>query len=94
MTILEKKLFSLNIFVYFSIAIFSYSHVDLNLTISQIPIILKFIGSMQILGYYNRPLSSLIYIILILTAFSIFIYSLYLIRKQKLSLKYVFGLSI
>lgn len=87
---LEKRLLVVNIIIYALLAIFSYSFVDLNLTLSQNPSILAFVKSMQLLGYYNRPLSSLIYILFILTAFSFFIYNLNLINKQKLSARYVF----
>lgn len=93
MTLLEKRFLVVNIIIYVLLAVFSYSFVDLNLTLSQNETTLRFVKSVQNLGYYNRPLSSLIYTLFIITAFSFFIYNLYLISKQKLSAKYVFLLS-
>lgn len=90
MSLLEKKLLLLNIFVYFVITVFSYSYVDLNLTISQKPLILNFVESMQSLGYYNRQISTLIYFIILLASFIFFGLTLYLVRQNLLSIKYVF----
>jgi len=45
-------------------AIFSYSQVDLNLTLSKTPLYLAFQKQMTSLGYYNRPLSTIIFIVL------------------------------
>lgn len=90
MTILEKRLLILNIIIYSALTIYSYAFVDLNLTISQNPQLLSFVKTMQFLGYYNRPLSSLIYILLILMSFGFFILNLSLIKKHKISLKYIF----
>lgn len=87
---LETRLLVVNIIIYALLAVFSYSFVDLNLTFSQNPTILAFIKSMQFLGYYNRPISTLIYVLLILSAFFYFILNLYLINKQKLSAKFIF----
>lgn len=90
MRLLEIRLLAVNFAIYAFLAIYSYSFVDLNLTISQNQTILSFINEMQILGYYNRQLSTLIYILFILTAFSFFILNLFLINKNKLTAKFVF----
>lgn len=89
MTQFEKALLFVNLILYGAIAIFSYAYVDLNLTISQNPQVLKFVGTMQQLGYYNRPTATLIYLIIIIFAFSFFIFNLWLAYRSKIGLKYL-----
>ena len=86
---LEKILLFINLFIYTLLFIFSYSYVDLNLTLSQNPVVLTFVKFMQQLGYYNRPIASLIYLILIIFSFSFFILNLWLFYKSKIGLKYL-----
>lgn len=93
MTLLEKRLIAINIIIYSLLTVFSYAFVDLNLTLSQNRAVLAFVNSMQFLGYYNRPLSTIIYVLFILIAFSFFIFNLYLLNKQKLSARFVFILA-
>src|SRR3989344_6077889 len=84
MSKLEKILLTANIILYGFLAIFSYAYVDLNLTLSQNPQFLLFVRLMQQLGYYHRPQATLIYLMLIIFAFSFFIFHLintYLIWK-------------
>lgn len=90
MSPIEKTLLALNLAIYLSFCIFSYAFVDLNLTISQNPQLLSFVKAMQLLGYYNRPLSSLIYTLLILISFGFFVLNLTLVKKHKISTKYIF----
>ena len=89
MSELEKLLLLVNAVIYFAIAAFSYSYVDLNLTLSQNPVILTYINFMQQLGYYNRPIASLIYLILIIIGFSFFILNLWLFIKSKVGLSFL-----
>lgn len=94
MSKLEKFLLSINLFIYFCLTIFSFSQLDLNLTISNNQLFLNFVGSMQQLGYYNRPISTAIFIALEVFAFSFFAFNLYLIHKGVVSLKYLLISSI
>jgi len=89
MSKLEKILLGANIFLYSFLAIFSYSYVDLNLTLSQNPSVNSFVKTMQQLGYYHRPQATLIYLILIISAFSFFIFHLWLFYKSRIGLKYL-----
>ena len=86
---LEKGLLTFNAIVYLIVAVFSYAYVDLNLTISQNPLFLKFVQSMQQLGYYNRPTATMIYTLLIILLFSLFIFNLWLFHKSKVGAKYL-----
>lgn len=89
MSKLEKILLGVNFLLYGFLAIFSYAYVDLNLTLSQIPLALKFVDLMQQLGYYHRPQATFIYIVFIIAAFSFFVLNLFLFHKSKISLKYL-----
>src|SRR3990170_1907849 len=86
---LEKILLTVNVILYVFLAVFSYAYVDLNLTLAQNPQLLSFVGLMQQLGYYHRPQATLIYLILIIFAFSFFILNLWFFYKYKVSLNYL-----
>jgi len=45
-------------------SVFSYSQIDLNLTLSKNPLYLAFQKQMTSLGYYHRPLSTTIFVVL------------------------------
>ncbi len=85
----EKILLICNFAIYGLITFFSYSYVDLNLTISQNKFILTFVNFMQKLGYFNRPYATFIYLILIAIAFIFFSYNLWLFSKNKVGLQYL-----
>ena len=89
MTKFEKAFLLVNFILYGSLAVFSYAYVDLNLTISQNPLALKFVSVMQQLGYFNRPQATLVYLFLIIFTFSFFIFNLRLFYKLKVGLKYL-----
>lgn len=63
------------------LTIYSYTQVDLNLTISSIPLFQSFQKPLINLGFFNRPLSSLFF--LIITSFLFLIYGYYLLRLKK-----------
>lgn len=71
------------------ILIFSYSYVDLNLTLNQNTLVLNLISSLQKLGYYNRPLASIIYLTILLTCFAFFSLNLYMVLKRKIDISYL-----
>ena len=89
MSRLEIILFTAGIILYTILAVFTYSYVDLNLTLSQNPIFLSFAKTMQQLGYYNRPIAALVYLTLVIFTFSFFILNLWLFYRSKVSLKYL-----
>lgn len=89
MSNLEKLLLIATVSIYTIISVFSYAYVDLNLTLSTNSLSLAFIGSMQKLGYYQRPLASAVYIFLISLAFGLYCINLYLAKKNKISKNYV-----
>ena len=89
MSRLEKTLLFLILVLYGFLSIFSYAYVDLNLTISQNPLVIKFVGTMQQLGYFNRPIASLMYLLFIIFTFSFFVLNLWLFYKSKIGLRYL-----
>ncbi len=89
MSKLEKYLLLVQILLYGAITVFSYSYVDLNLSLTQNPQAIKIINSLQYLGYYQRPLSTSLYILLLTLAFTIFVINLIIFKKNRASLKYL-----
>jgi len=79
----------MNLAIYVLLAIFSYSYVDLNLTISRNTFIINFVSFMQQIGYFHRSLATSIYVIWIITAFSFYIFNLWLFYKKKVHENYL-----
>lgn len=88
MSKLEKFLLSINFAIYAFLFVFSYSYVDLNLTLSQNSAVLRFVSLMQQLGYYNRPIAAMTYLVFLIIAFSFFIFNLWLFYKSKIGFSY------
>src|SRR3989344_755279 len=86
---IEKYLLLVQCILYFSIAIASYAYVDLNLNFTTNPLVLDFVSTLQGLGYYNRPLSTNIFVLILLAAFSSFSLNIYLFCRKKTGLKYL-----
>lgn len=81
-----KKLFPYSfIFVIFALFLYSFTQVDLSLTLSQASIFQTVQKSFQYIGYFNRPLSTLIYLIIISVMSLYFVYFLHLSRKMQIS---------
>lgn len=78
---------ALYILVVFVLGIYSYSQIDLNLTLFSSPIFLTFQKSMIGLGYYNRSLSTEIFVAIILSLTLLYIFLLR--QANKISLKVV-----
>lgn len=89
MSMLEKILIFITIILYGLLAVFSYAYVDLNLTISQNPLVIQFVRNMQQLGYFNRPTATLIYLLFIIFSFSFFVFNLRLFYRLKVGLRYL-----
>ena len=86
----------LYLFLLLILGVFSYSQIDLNLTLLQQPWFLAFQHQMISLGYFNRPLSTAIFSLLTLLLF--IFYFLFIRRSEKLTTKTfvlgIFGLVI
>lgn len=75
-----------------SITIYSYAFVDLNLTITTNSLYLAFQKSLTQLGYYNRPLSTLLFIVLLLWSTMHWFWLLKKAQQNKLELEHIKGL--
>lgn len=91
---MTKKLLILYFAVLLGFFVYSYSQIDLNLTLYSNPTYLHFQSILIELGYFNRPLSTFIFCLL-LTLLSLF-YILFLRRcaKGKIPLKEVWKIII
>lgn len=67
------------------LVIYSYSQIDLNLTLSSNSLYQTFQKQLIYLGYFNRPFSATIFIIILFLLFSYYIYFIKLVRKGFLS---------
>lgn len=89
----EKYIFRLFIFFYtfllFCLAIFSYSQIDLNLTLTGNTTYQFFQNYLIYLGYYNRPLSTLIYAFILFLLFLFYILLLKFVEQKKLSFSHI-----
>ncbi len=72
--------------------LYSFTQVDLNLTLSRSPLIHTMIKNFQYVGYYNRPLSTEIYIGILIGLHLCFFYFLYQAYKKRLSVSFVWKL--
>ncbi len=60
---------------------YSYTQVDLNLTLSRVPLIDQIVKSFQFIGYFQRPLSTVIFLFLLLTLYILYFLLLILAKK-------------
>lgn len=67
-----------------SLFLYSYTQVDLNLTLSQVSIWQTIQKSLQYIGYYERPLSTILYIGLVLVLFALYFFLLWLVKKKRI----------
>lgn len=93
----SKSLIGLTILYVVSLlllVVYSYSQIDLNLTLSSNSIYQSIQQKLIFLGYFNRPLSTTLFIILLLILFSTQIGFLYFAKKKVLQTKTVWKLAL
>lgn len=64
----------------------SYTQADLGLVISRVPWLYAVERVFQYVGYFNRPLSTLLFCLMVLIFFSLYLYTLKLAHSKKVSL--------
>lgn len=77
--------------------VFSYTQVDLNLTLSSQPLYQIVQQRLTLLGYFNRPLSTFIWLILFLLLFYFYLLILKKVHQENAfvkQLKYIIGISL
>jgi hypothetical protein len=67
--------------------IYSFTQVDLNLTLSRLSVYQNIEKSLRYVGFYQRPLSTVIFVIIAFLLFIFYCSFLYLAKKGKLKLK-------
>lgn len=72
--------------------LYSFTQVDLSLTLSQNSVWQVIQRAFQEIGYFQRPLSALLYFTIVLGLFSLYALTLHQIRKKNLPRKYLFGI--
>lgn len=89
-----KKWASLIIFGYclflLLFSVYTYSQIDLNLTLSGNPFYQFFQNQLIYLGYYNRPLSAFIYLLLIFISFIFYLLFIKVSDDKKVHFKKIF----
>jgi hypothetical protein len=75
-----------------ALVLFSYTQVDLNLTLSRVGIVQTVEKLFQHVGYYERPLATSLYILLIVCMFFLYAAALYGARKGTLTVTSVWRL--
>ncbi len=80
------------IFSAFFLLAYSFTQVDLSLTLSQLSIWQIVQRAFQQIGYFNRPLSTLIFLVIVGLLFALYSYTLFQIKKKKINRKYLFAI--
>ncbi len=74
--------------------LYSYTQVDLNLTLSQWSIWQVIQKFFQDIGWFQRSLSTVIYLVILISLFTFYLAFLWLVKKGRLSVKQFWGLII
>lgn len=74
--------------------LYSFTQVDLSLTLSQLSIWQVIQRSFQQIGYFNRPLSTFIFLVIVGIMFALYSITLIQIKKKKISRKYLFATTL
>ncbi len=88
MAIRPTKLF---IFLYLAVSFlllfYSFTQIDLGFNLPNIPLWVSLQKSMQHIGYFNRPLSTILYLILLLLLFGYYIFFIFITKKKLLDVR-------
>lgn len=82
-----KRIILLYFFFLFGFVLYSYSQIDLNLTLWTNPVYQQFQQMMIKLGYFNRPLSTAIFLLFLFLFFLFYFFFLILAAQKRLSTK-------
>lgn len=91
---MKKLLLPLWVSAFFLLFLYSYTQVDLSLTLSRASIFQTIEKGFQYIGWFNRPLSTYLYIGVFVLLFSLYFLTLRLISKNAISSKLVWKIII
>jgi len=83
---IETMLFVFYSIVLLLLTIYSYSQIDLNLTLSSNQIYQNIQQKLIYLGYFNRPLSTAVFFVLLFLLLAVYLLILYLIKQKRISI--------
>ncbi len=90
----SRLLFGSFVFAAISLFLFSYTQVDLNLTLSRVSIFQTIEKSFQYIGYFKRPLATSLYVGILGVFYILYWYILHEIHKGKISEKFLWKIII
>ena len=91
---IKKFTIFLWIFAFISLFFYSFVQVDLGLTLNRASLVQTIQKSFQYVGYFNRPLSTYLFIFVIVYLFLTYCFTLYGVYKKLLSGKLIWGIVI
>ncbi len=65
--------------------LYSFTQIDLNLTISTVPLVTRIVDVFRYVGYFNRPLSTVLFAIIILALTAGYIWLIHMAKEGRLS---------
>jgi len=89
-----KILLAAYIIVFLLLFLYSFTQIDLGLVISRYPFFYQFEKAFQYIGYFNRPLSTLLYLIILVLLTGLYVTLLKLANKKKLDNHFVWKIII
>jgi hypothetical protein len=90
-SILEKTLLVLYSILILGLFVYSFTQIDLSLTFSRIEMLRNIVGIFQHIGYFERPLSTYIYISIVILLFVFYILFLRLAARKKISKPFIWS---
>lgn len=91
---LKKIVYGLWFTVIGLLFLYSFVQVDLGLTLTRASIFLTIEKSFQYVGWFNRPLSALLYCSLALLLLTLYLWTLFLVRRKKINGRVVWVITI
>lgn len=85
----ELLIFFLYILLFISFLFYSFTQIDLGLAISRNESLQQIVRSFQEIGYFQRPTSTMYYILLLAVFYILYGVSLYFVHKKKLHKKVI-----
>ena len=91
---MKKIIYISYVLTLIALFLYSYTQIDLSLTFSRIEVLRNLVKSFQYIGYFNRPLSTFIYILLLLLLSNLYLGFLTLAYTRQISKKTIWKLII
>jgi hypothetical protein len=92
--LLQTPAFTIGGFLLFAVLLFLYSftQIDLSLTLSSASLFQTIQKSFQFIGYFNRPLSAQLYLFIVIGMFLFFLLLLHNLQKKNISVRTIWQL--